>query len=78
MTSAKRLGTEIAVSLMLRQLYVLASKQAEVGTDGLLAWRADLERQLEVTSEAAADADFAEVKRHATEAIDGVFVGITR
>lgn len=39
-------GVEIALSLMLQQLYVLASKQAGLGETGIAAWRDDLEAQI--------------------------------
>lgn len=69
---------EIATHLMIRQLYVLMSEQLGTGTEGLRAWRDELERQLddgEATSpEASVALDM--IKPTAKVLIRGVFAPI--
>ncbi|ORE98671.1 hypothetical protein [Aurantimonas sp. 22II-16-19i] len=69
---------ELATHMLIRQLYVLMSEQLGTGTDGLRAWRDELERQLDdrkaTTAEAAAAMDM--ITPTAKILIRGVFAPI--
>lgn len=77
---ARTEGELIAISLMLRQLYILAAKEAGVGQDGLTAWRDDLQAQVRASLQAMSagdDEDISKAGRACLNMIEGVFATIT-
>lgn len=75
----ERAGHDIAIVFMLRQLYTVVSNETGTGRDGLLAMRADLERQLTTASakDETHEEALADIKRAAMAVLRSVFEPIT-
>lgn len=78
--SQQSMGEVIATSMMLRQLYVVASNAAGVGEQGLAAWRDELQQQLARAMKAAqadSDEDLTALGTAASRMLEMVFGPIT-